>query len=147
MQYKNSKSLESGIDNSSTQISNFSLRLLFVTNFLQQNFPSRHCGEYPLSLKDIQKTLPVVTLKKILLNIYKLSNYLSQVNQSYNNCKWRQIVTGKIKYQMYIRSSFYLQIMVSSLYLIRCLKQYFPLFLIFLLHFLVKKTRKKISSL
>ena len=31
---------------------------------------------------------------------------------------------------MYIRFSFYLQVMVRSLYLRRCWKQYFPLFLI-----------------
>ena len=66
------------------------LRLLFVTNFPQQNFP----------------------------NI---------------NCKWKQMVISKIEYQIYIRFSFYLQIIVSSLYLERCLKQYFPLSLILLI--------------
>ena len=44
---KNSKSLENSIDNFSIQIFNFSLRLLFVTNFPQQNFPSPPLGGVP----------------------------------------------------------------------------------------------------
>ena len=40
------------------------------------------------------------------------------------------MVIGKSKYRMYVRFLFYLQIMVASLYLARCLKQHFPLFLI-----------------
>ena len=64
MYYKNSKSLENSIDNSSIQISNFRLGLLFLTNFPQQNFPSLSLGEYPLPLNDIWKTLPVVTYEE-----------------------------------------------------------------------------------
>ena len=44
---KNSISLENSFDNSSIQIFNFSLSLLFVTNFPQQNFPSPPQGGIP----------------------------------------------------------------------------------------------------
>ena len=41
------------------------------------------------------------------------------------------MVIRKSKDQIYITFLFYLQIMVPTLYLVRCLKQYFPLLLIF----------------
>ena len=61
---KNSKSLEISIYNPSIQIFNFSLRLLFVTNFPQQNFLSTLLGEYPLLLNDIWQALPVATYEE-----------------------------------------------------------------------------------